>query len=145
VPFLDRNRIVAPAFLDLWRHGHGLLDAVVDIEAVAIAAGAAGRVDVLRHQRVVLARELLLRDERQRRASATIGGNGEVVPPRARNAGGGRGAARTATVQEPTLREATRGAIVATTAWTSWCVGARSFSKFDLQFVFRLRFESNRG
>jgi hypothetical protein len=43
---LHRNRIVAPAFLDLLRHQHGLLDAVVDIEAVAIAAGAASRIDV---------------------------------------------------------------------------------------------------
>jgi hypothetical protein len=37
--------MVAAAFLDLLHHYHGLLDTVIDVEAVAIAAGAAGPAD----------------------------------------------------------------------------------------------------
>jgi len=45
--------MVSAAFLDLLRRHHGLLNAIVDVEAVAIAAGVAGRLDVVWHQRVV--------------------------------------------------------------------------------------------
>src|SRR6185295_8611402 len=62
-PGLDRDRIIAAAIPDLRGHDHGLLDAVIDIETVAIAAGSPDRIDVLRHKREILASELLFRLE----------------------------------------------------------------------------------
>jgi len=47
-PDFHRHRIVPAAFLDLLRHDHGLLDAIIDVETVTVAAVASNRVDVIR-------------------------------------------------------------------------------------------------
>src|SRR6516162_598150 len=69
-PDFHRHRIVPAAFLDLLRHDHGLLDAIVDIEAVAIAAVATDRVHMLGHDSEIFSCQLLIDFEGQGIVSA---------------------------------------------------------------------------
>src|SRR5215468_8111123 len=59
-PNFHRHRIVPAAFLDLPRHDHGLLDAIVDIEPVAVAAVATDRVHMLGHHSEIFSCQLLI-------------------------------------------------------------------------------------